>query len=250
MKRVVLLICAVFVLYGQSSAQDVVTLRTGNVFNAKIVSIEGDQIKYKDFNDANGTERTIFSRDVYSIQFENGVTQVFDQTSTASKSTDRVEAKKSVSTKISTDKDDPYSQFFGEYNIAAHFGDVFALRLSGDLGKSFEEVPVFVTLGVGMTAAFMGDYTSRSLRIPAEVGYFIGDSRKVHMDIRGGIGWNYLTGMDYDGHSVDLSGYSRSSWNGSVRVSFGYHKVSLFGQYDFSFQSGGGGSWYIGLCLM
>ncbi len=247
MKRVLLLLCCVFSLGEMIMAQDIVTLRNGNVFKAKVISIEGDRIKYNDYGTENVEEKVMFSRDVYSIQFENGMTQVFEQQSSQSRSINSDEKKKQTSGKMSTWKNDSFSSIFFEFNLGAHFGDVFGIRAVGEIGKSFDEYPIFAMLGIGYGFAFMGDYCSRTIRIPAEIGYFIGDNNKGHMDIRGGIGWNFLTGMDYKGNDIDLSGYDRSSWNGSVRVSIGYRKVNIFGQYDFSFQSNGGGNWFFGV---
>lgn len=238
------LLCATY-----SHAQDRVTLRNGSVFDAKVVSIEGDVIKYKDSKDAVQVS-TIFTMDVYSIQFENGMTQVFEekapQTSQSSLPKASQTGRKPTIRTTSTD-DTHTSGLLSRMHVALHFGDVTTVLVQDEIGSRLREIPLDITGGVAIGGAFMDDLSSTSLRIPVGLNYSIGSLESWHLDIYGGIAFNYLLRMSYGSTEMDLSGYDRDSWNGTLRFAAGYKKFYAFGQYDFSFQSGVGGSWYIGI---
>lgn len=132
-------------------------------------------------------------------------------------------------------------------SLAGHFGDITGVLSQIEFGKRFSEAPLALTGGIGWSIGLMDKAESHSLRIPFGVDYLIGNTQGWNLDIYGGVAWNYLLVMSYNGDRYDLSEYDRTSWNGSFRIAAGHKDFYLFGQYDFSFQSGGGGAWYIGI---
>ena len=73
-------VCLLFLMaltIGGVSAQDLIVLANGNVIKAKVTKIDGDKINYKNYDNQDGPELTIFTRDVLSINYENGTVQSF-----------------------------------------------------------------------------------------------------------------------------------------------------------------------------
>lgn len=85
-KRVVL--TAVLLLFAVAAmSQDLIVLNNGNVIKARVVKIEGDMVRYKDYADTNGALLTIFNPDILSITYENGTVQSFSASPTANTGT-------------------------------------------------------------------------------------------------------------------------------------------------------------------
>lgn len=61
-----------------SIAQDIMTLKTGDVISVKVTEINETEIKYKDFANLEGPVRVIYKSDVFSIKYENGVKSVIN----------------------------------------------------------------------------------------------------------------------------------------------------------------------------
>lgn len=77
-------------------AQDVLYTISGNKIKAKVVEINANEIKYKDFNNIEGPTYLIYNTDVVLIQFANGSTQIINANAPALKpaKTETVTAKK------------------------------------------------------------------------------------------------------------------------------------------------------------
>ena len=61
-----------------SFAQDIMTLKTGDLISVKVTEINDTEIKYKDFLNLEGPIRVIYKTDVFSIKYENGVKSVIN----------------------------------------------------------------------------------------------------------------------------------------------------------------------------
>jgi hypothetical protein len=61
-----------------ASAQDIITLKTGEEIKAKVNEVELNLIKYTKFDDQSGTVYTVYKADVFMIKYENGSKDVFD----------------------------------------------------------------------------------------------------------------------------------------------------------------------------
>jgi hypothetical protein len=59
-------------------AQDVLYTISGNKIKAKVIEINANEIKYKDFNNIEGPTYLIYNTDVVLIQFANGSTQIIN----------------------------------------------------------------------------------------------------------------------------------------------------------------------------
>lgn len=61
-----------------TSAQDIITLKTGEEINAKVKAVEMNVITYTNFNDQTGPVYTVYKADVFMIKYENGAKDVYD----------------------------------------------------------------------------------------------------------------------------------------------------------------------------
>lgn len=61
-----------------TSAQDIITLKTGEEIKAKVNEVELNVIKYTKFDNQTGPIYTIYKADVFMIKYENGSKDVFD----------------------------------------------------------------------------------------------------------------------------------------------------------------------------
>lgn len=112
--------------------------------------------------------------------------------------------------------------------------------------------PLFWTLGVGASrskyslTALNNDYKTIEwgLRVPAYLGVLIGKEDGFSVSVRGGAMFNYLLTSKTNGEANNLSGYDRTSINGSVRVCV-WH---FFAEYEFPFTSVQNGVWMFGIC--
>lgn len=77
-KIIVTLIAIVSVLHGAFS-QDVITKKTGDDIQAKIIEVSQTEVKYKKFDNADGPTFTIAKSDILMVRYENGTNDVFNQ---------------------------------------------------------------------------------------------------------------------------------------------------------------------------
>jgi hypothetical protein len=61
-------------------SQDVITQKTGEDIQAKILEVNQTEIKYKKFDNQNGPTFTLLKSDVLMIRYENGTKDIFNQT--------------------------------------------------------------------------------------------------------------------------------------------------------------------------
>jgi len=61
-------------------SQDVITQKTGEDIQAKILEVNQTEIKYKKFDNQTGPTFTVLKSDVLMIRYENGTKDIFNQT--------------------------------------------------------------------------------------------------------------------------------------------------------------------------
>ena len=77
MKRITLF--AMLLVFASSIfAQDIITLKTGDEINAKVVEVGSTEIKYKKWNNQDGPTYVMNVSDVFSVKYQNGEKDVFN----------------------------------------------------------------------------------------------------------------------------------------------------------------------------
>ena len=86
-----------FCCYTNIFAQDVLYTISGNKIKVKVIEINANEIKYKDFNNIEGPTYLIYNTDVVLIQFANGTSQIINANAPVLKpaKTETVSVKKS-----------------------------------------------------------------------------------------------------------------------------------------------------------
>ena len=79
MKNLIIIIVAVVMAGGSMQAQDTISMRNGEKINAKVMEIGLEQIRYKKFNDLSGPVYVVDKNQVFTINYENGSQDVFEQ---------------------------------------------------------------------------------------------------------------------------------------------------------------------------
>jgi hypothetical protein len=77
------LITAALVCSNVLSAQDIITLKSGDEIKAKVQEIGTDNVKYKKYDNQNGPTYTLMKSDIFMIKYENGDKDVFKGTESA-----------------------------------------------------------------------------------------------------------------------------------------------------------------------
>ena len=75
-----LLLISIFIvgIINYASAQDIITLKTGEEIKAKVNAVELNVIKYTKFDNQTSPVYTVYKADVFMIKYENGAKDVFD----------------------------------------------------------------------------------------------------------------------------------------------------------------------------
>jgi hypothetical protein len=81
MKKIIVTILAVIFTTGICFSQDVITKKSGEEIQAKVLEVGQTDIKYKYFNNPDGPAFTIPKSDVLMIRYENGVKDIFSEPS-------------------------------------------------------------------------------------------------------------------------------------------------------------------------
>lgn len=78
------LVAILFVAIAQNlCAQDVITLKTGEDINVKVLEVGSADIKYKKADNPDGPSYTVSKNDVFMIKYQNGSKDVFNTTTTS-----------------------------------------------------------------------------------------------------------------------------------------------------------------------
>ena len=83
MKKIITKSMLIFTLYLGSNvaySQDVITKKTSEDIQAKVIEVTTTEVKYKKFDNQNGVTYTILKTDVLMIRYENGSKDVFNET--------------------------------------------------------------------------------------------------------------------------------------------------------------------------
>ena len=80
MKKLIFTVIAVMLFGVFVQAQDLITKRSGEDIQAKILEVNQTEIKYKKFDNQDGPTFTISKSDVLMVRYENGTNEVFTQT--------------------------------------------------------------------------------------------------------------------------------------------------------------------------
>jgi len=102
MKKILIILLAVFGFGIITNAQDIILKKDGSEIKAKVLEITDQQIKYKEFDFQDGPIRNINNSEVFMITYENGRREVFNKqndtvSQTAAKKTTKNCAKKIAS---------------------------------------------------------------------------------------------------------------------------------------------------------
>jgi hypothetical protein len=81
MRRFFIILTALFGSASVMSAQDLITLKTGNEIKAIVQEIGADVVKYKRYENAQGPSYSILKAEIFMIKYENGTKDVFEQDS-------------------------------------------------------------------------------------------------------------------------------------------------------------------------
>jgi len=73
-------------LFNAVYAQDILTLKSGDVLTVKTIEIDDTEIKYKRYEQLDGPLRIINKSDAYSIKYANGRIVVFQASTTSAAS--------------------------------------------------------------------------------------------------------------------------------------------------------------------
>ena len=79
LKKGLILIAIQSLFFGALTAQDVMTLKNGDVFKVKVVEITDYEIKYKQFDNLEGPLRSVDRATVFVINYENGTKTLFNE---------------------------------------------------------------------------------------------------------------------------------------------------------------------------
>lgn len=144
---------------------------------------------------------------------------------------------------------------FGGHNVFKHSQtSSFTMVMECEGGKFISTSSAFYTFGLGLfissayskNAYYTYDASNWGFRIPAHIGYLLGNDKKFHASVRAGVYTNFIVGNKVNKEHVDISFGDRFSWNGGIRFTVGYKEYCLMAEYEFPFQSGGKGVWMFG----
>lgn len=242
-------------------AQDVIVLKNGTIFKANVLKIEGKNINYTDWDDPEAHTKVITTYDVYSIQYEDGTTTVFNQQKETvpilEKKQPASTTKTSYETASSSQRMDKKSSLWNFHILFSFPKNSSSMDIGFDYGRFFSESSWFWSLGASYLHSntsgnvYTGDVQTEIIRGSFKLGYVVGSLNSWHMIPHGGVALNYLAGMTMDNESVDLSRGDRTSWSGTVGITIGYgfEGISAIGigiDYVFPFNSGDG-IWFFGI---
>lgn len=77
--KIVLTLGLSFTLFNLVKAQDNITLKNGDEVKAKVIEINETEVKFKNFDNQEGPTRIFFKSEVFSIKYQNGTKDVFNE---------------------------------------------------------------------------------------------------------------------------------------------------------------------------
>ena len=146
-KACLLLLTFVFIAFA-SKAQDIITLTSGTQIQAKVLEINPGDVKYKDYNNADGPVITILKSTVAMIQYANGTKTIFSGAPNPPNQNNTRESSVNF-------KKDPYVRDHRKGSPRSeglngwYFGAIISLGVSNATSTD----PTYSTSGAGYTAA-------------------------------------------------------------------------------------------------
>ena len=145
----------------RENAQDVITLRNGDVIRAKIEEVGLNEIRYKNIDNLSGPTNAVLKRDVFAITYANGSREVFNTQGGTSaggaKTASAGGAKKSSAGGAGTKLKIGLAPGF---QIPTETADAFSMYIGG--GISGEFLP-FRRLGIGISAGYYTNLIKESV---------------------------------------------------------------------------------------
>ena len=77
MKKAIILLAVLFGSMAILSAQDIITLKSGDEIKAKVQEIGTDNVKYKKYDNLTGPTYTLLKTEIFMIKYENGEKDIF-----------------------------------------------------------------------------------------------------------------------------------------------------------------------------
>lgn len=172
---------------GTLYSQDVIIKTTGDEFQAKIIEITDDAIKYKDYHHQEGPIRNINKTAVFMVIYENGTRETFTPA-------EPQKQQKENSTPLKKPKPSDKSDFRGKYMQASagygnSYGGIglnFAMRFGGVTGYGFHAGVGYIIDGNAAGVAGFKFYPYKNLYINALFG-IVGYEITIYK------GWYYYT---------------------------------------------------------
>jgi hypothetical protein len=187
--RLLFLVLFTLCLFASSAySQDVLYTTAGNKLQAKVLEINLNDIKYKDFNNIEGPTYVISKTDIVLIQYSNGVTEVINSNpnTIAPKTAEQaaIAAKPLDKTKI------PEKKVFNLYYLNNNMLSINALALAnGDVTLMYDRD----FFNSRMSVTFLGGYNFNSRM--GGLNLFIADSKdKAKKNYDAGFGINFMPG--------------------------------------------------------
>lgn len=78
MKKLLLLTVSLLGCFAAAQAQDLITTRSGEDIEAKVLEVRTKEVKYKKFSFLDGPTYSISKKDILMIRYENGEKDIFD----------------------------------------------------------------------------------------------------------------------------------------------------------------------------
>jgi hypothetical protein len=206
-----LLVLCLFLLGSHTMfAQDLITLKTGEEIEAKVIRVTVSEVEYKKWSNVEGPDYIVSKDDVFMIKYVNGEKEVFNMS--PDKENKKAQNKELVTPPIR--KNAVFSELGGiGYFVSLNYERMFYLN-------DF----TFVAWRMGISP--MGPIGTLSTALTFNVG-----TRTDFLELGAGTGYYYAIGDNYDGdQSVNYSyvapclGYRRISKSGFLFKTY----VSLF----------------------
>lgn len=79
MKKIVFSLIASFITFSACYSQDILTKKSGEDIQAKVLEVTSSEVKYKKFDNQNGPTFSILKSDLLMVRYENGTKDLFNE---------------------------------------------------------------------------------------------------------------------------------------------------------------------------
>lgn len=270
MKKALLLsFCLLFIFNLRS--QDTIVLRRGDVIQAKVVRIDNDKIRYRNFSNPNGSVYDLFIRDVQYIKYENGEKLILGQRDQQQPVSETSVGQNNGNSQVDSKTAERQREFeaatrssngepSGGIKVKSYVALVGAYCFDDGMSTPFQAGaelgignPFFVSVaalvrwgtveyaGVGKIKTTMGT-------VPLSLGFVFGDWDGFHVALRAGANYNFLLSQTVDGKTSTYDDVN--SWGAHAKANVGFGFLDLTAEYYSSFEDLSKGSFFFGLSVM